>query len=390
MSNDRSIFTVEGVFYVEQKIYRDTWAEINLGAIEHNVKEMKKKLPETSQIMAVVKANGYGHGAVPVAKKAITSGATCIAVALLEEAITLREAGIDVPILVLGWVSPDHAHVAAKYDITLTMFQDDWLMNLPENLPNRLKVHMKWDTGMGRIGIRTNKQLKRILHALNQNSHIQLTGVYTHFATADESDLTYFHEQLERFEAMLHDFRELWPQDIAIHIGNSAASIRFPKKMHHYIRFGVSMYGLYPSKVLREEREIHLKQAFSLHSRLSHVKKIRKGETVSYGRTYTADSDEWIGTIPIGYGDGWRRQLQGIDVLINGKRMPIAGRICMDQTMIKLDQQYAVGTKVTLIGKQHKQTIDMDEIADYIDTINYEIPCMITSRVPRIYEDINS
>src|SRR5699024_8397896 len=130
--------------------------------------------------------------------------------------------------------------------------------------------------------------------------------------------------------------------------------------------------------------------AFSLHSRLSHVKKIRKGETVSYGRTYTADSDEWIGTIPIGYGDGWRRQLQGIDVLINGKRMPIAGRICMDQTMIKLDQQYPVGTKVTLIGKQHKQTIDMDEIADYIDTINYEIPCMITSRVPRIYEDINS
>src|SRR5690625_485189 len=368
-----------------QPIYRPTWAEINLSAIAHNVKEMKKQLSHKNEIMAVVKADGYGHGAVEVAKTAMDSGATFLAVALLEEAINLRTEGINVPILVLGWVSPEQAHIAVKYDITLTCFQQEWLMDVPKNLSSRLKVHMKWDTGMGRIGIRTKNELKQMIQSLNYHTHIQLTGVYTHFATADEADLTYFNEQYRRFQSLLHYFNDLWSQPVAFHIGNSAASMRFPERMYQYVRFGVAMYGLYPSNVLKETSDMCLKQAFSLHSRLHHVKKISKGETVSYGRTYTAKDDEWIGTIPIGYGDGWRRKLQGIDVLIDGKRMPIVGRVCMDQTMIKLDKAYPIGTKVTLIGKQKEDMINVDEVANYIKTINYEIPCMINERVPRIY-----
>lgn len=368
-------------------MYRDTWAEINLSAVGHNIKEMKKDLPDDCQLMAVVKSNGYGHGAVRIAKKALESGASMFAVALLEEAMQLREAGITEPILVMGWVDAKHAKVAAEHNITLTMFQKEWLQHVSKELPRPLKVHMKWDTGMGRIGVRTEDELKSVLYALKEMSHIQLTGAYTHFATADEADLSYFHEQEKRFNELLREFSNLWPDEVALHIGNSAASIRFPHKMHQFIRYGVAMYGLYPSEAVRKDTSIQLKQAFSLHSRLSHIKQINKGDTVGYGQTYKAETDEWIGTIPLGYGDGWSRQLQGIDVLVEGKRMPIVGRICMDQTMIKLDQPYPIGTKVTLIGQQGDETISMDEVAEHIDTINYEIPCMITSRVPRIYKN---
>lgn len=367
-------------------IYRETWAEIDLHAIEHNVQAMREKLPETTEIIAVVKADGYGHGSVQVAKRALKAGATHLAVALLEEAITLREAGFDVPILVMGYVGPEHAEVAAKYNITLTMYQIDWLKNLPKNIETPLKVHMKWDTGMGRIGIRSIGKLQKVVEQIKKQDNVKLTGIFTHFATADGSDLTYFHEQRKRFHKLLDAFNELWESDVVIHMGNSAASIRFPDQMYQFIRFGIAMYGLYPSDAVAEERSIDLKPAFTLHSRLSHVKQVKKGDTISYGQTYASKDDEWIGTIPIGYADGWSRQLQGIDVLVDGKRMPIVGRICMDQTMIKLDQPYDIGTKVTLIGRQGDEMISADEVARYIETINYEIPCMMTSRIPRVYK----
>ncbi|MBY7142387.1 alanine racemase [Virgibacillus sp. NKC19-3] len=366
--------------------YRDTWVEVNLDAIAYNIEQMKEKLPESSNIIAVVKADGYGHGSVPVAKRALEAGANALAVALLEEALVLRKAGIEASILVLGRTPPEAAPVAADQDITLTFFQEEWLREVETyKLDKNLKVHMKWDTGMGRIGIRNQKELKQMLDALNENPSIYLTGVFTHFATADEEDLTYFYEQKERFDAFLAFFKEYWPYEVAIHIGNSAASIRLPEDMYDFIRFGISMYGLYPSGAVKAKGEIDLKQAFSLHSRLISVKRIAPGESVSYGATYTAKQCEWIGTIPIGYGDGWIRKLQGASVLVDGKRMPIVGRICMDQTMIQLDREYPIGTKVTLIGAQDGDVIDMDEIANYVDTINYEIPCIINNRVPRIY-----
>ncbi|WP_042220376.1 alanine racemase [Oceanobacillus manasiensis] len=373
---------------MNRALIRPTWAEIDLEAITHNIKAMIQRLPERTEIIAVVKANGYGHGSVQVAKRALESGATSLAVALLEEALELREAGIDAPILVLGWVPPEAAAIASKHHISLTFFQKDWLDQVSRLDLNgeTLQLHLKIDTGMGRIGIRTNEELREILYALNDKPSIYLTGVYTHFATADAQNLTYFHKQRERFSKMLAELKELWSGEVAIHIGNSASAIRLPEGMYDFVRYGISMYGLYPSQVVKEEQAINLKQAFSLHSRLAHVKQIEAGDAVSYGLTYSAEKTEWIGTIPIGYGDGWIRKFQGFSVLVDGKRQPIVGRICMDQTMIRLDREYPVGTKVTLLGSQNGSFISMDEAASYLDTINYEIPCLLNERIPRIYK----
>ncbi|WP_047985428.1 alanine racemase [Ornithinibacillus californiensis] len=368
-----------------EEMYRETWVEVNLQAIKYNITQIKEKLPQDSNIIAVVKANAYGHGIVPVAKKALESGAKALAVAILEEAITLRKASITAPILVLGWVPATYASLAAKHHITLTIFQKEWLEEVNQELNQPLEVHIKLDTGMGRIGIRSKEEIVSILQDIAKNKNIQLSGIFTHFATADENDLTYYYEQSTRLAEFLHVIKQNWSVPVNIHIGNSAAAIRFPKNMHNHIRFGISMYGLYPSEAVKKEYAINLKPAFSLHSRLVHVKKISRGESVSYGRSYITEGDEWIGTIPIGYGDGWNRKLQGMSVLVDGKRMPIVGRICMDQMMIRLDKPYAIGTKVTLIGEQGKDCIEIDELASYLDTINYEIPCMINERVPRVY-----
>ncbi|WP_101933373.1 alanine racemase [Virgibacillus dokdonensis] len=369
-------------------IHRNTWIEIELDAIAYNIKQIQKKLPKETKVMAVVKANGYGHGSVQIAKQALQAGSDYLAVALLEEAIKLREVSIKAPILVLGWVPPESAIVAARYGITLTVFQQEWLEQIKGyTFSPPLHLHLKVDTGMGRIGIRTEQELKDISQALNENNSIYLTGVFTHFSTADESESTYFDEQRTRFKNTLSQLKELRMEKINVHIGNSASAIRLPEAMYDFVRFGISMYGLYPSQEIKVKGEIELKQAFSLHSRLVHVKKINPGDCVSYGCTYQAEAEEWIGTLPIGYGDGWLRKMQGFSVLVDGKRMPIVGRICMDQTMIKLDQAYPIGTKVTLIGCQNDACISMDEVSNYAETINYEIPCILNDRIPRIYKE---
>lgn len=378
----------KGLFVVKPVFYRETWAEIDLNALDHNMAQIQQKLPSETNIMAVVKANGYGHGAVQIARRSLRNGAKALAVALLEEALILRKAGINAPILVLSWVPPRHAHIAAEHNITLTFFQREWLQEVKNNrLEKKLKVHMKWDTGMGRVGIRTNQELLDVLEELKESSHIYLTGVYTHFATADKKNLSYFHQQIQHFKEFLALFKKHWSKNVLIHIGNSAASIRFPKEMYQYIRYGIAMYGLYPSNYLKESQPIKLKQVFSLYSRLVHVKQVAKGESISYDSSYRAEGNEWIGTILIGYGDGWLRKLQGAQVLVDGERVPIVGRICMDQTMIRLKKEYPIGTKVTLIGSQKEESIEVDEIANHLGTINYEIPCMINERVPRIYKN---
>ncbi|RWZ52255.1 alanine racemase [Halobacillus fulvus] len=367
--------------------YRDSWAEVELSAIDHNIKELQKRLQPETKIYAVVKANGYGHGDIEVADQALKAGASGLAVALLDEALRLREAGFDCPLLVMGWTRPEDAPLAAEKEIAVTVFQEDWLRQASEqSIPKPLKLHMKWDTGMGRIGIRTTEEMDALLRQIEQNAIFRLEAVFTHFATADDEESDYYLEQEQRFENLFSHFERVWTKDVEFHTGNSAASMRFPERMKHFVRFGISMYGLYPSSVVKEERPIPLSPAFSLHSRLIHVKKVEANQSISYGATYTTEQDEWIGTIPLGYADGWIRKLQGMDVLVDGKRHPIVGRICMDQFMIRLDQEYPVGTKVTLIGKQEDQEITVDEVADYLDTITYEIPCMISSRVPRMYK----
>lgn len=367
--------------------YRNTWAEIDLDAIAHNVREFKKLLPEDRKVMGVVKADGYGHGSVEVAKTAINNGIDFLMVAYLEEAMVLRENGIDTPILVIGRTAPQFAKVAAEHNITLAVFQADWIdAVLADGLESTLSIHLEFETGFNRTGIPTEEELKQIVQKVkDSNGIIEITGAYTHFATADEIESVHFKNQKQRYEKMLQLLTEIYDKPLMTHIGNSAAGIQYPEQMLQYTRLGVSLYGLYPSADIKQLGNIQLKQAFSLYSELIAVKRIKKGEYVGYGVTYQAEEDEWLGTIPIGYADGWSRSFQGFHVLVDGKKQEIVGRVCMDMLMVRLDKEYKVGQKVTLIGKDQDAEINMDEVASYVKTINYEIPCMITSRVPREY-----
>ncbi|GAJ39915.1 alanine racemase [Parageobacillus caldoxylosilyticus NBRC 107762] len=364
--------------------YRDTWAEIDLDAIYYNVSQLKKLLPDETCIMAVVKANAYGHGDAQVAKTALEAGASYLAVAFLDEALALREKGITAPILVLGASRPSDVHLAAKHKISLTVFQPDWVEQAADLYKGteRVRFHLKMDTGMGRLGVREEAETKRIVELIDGHPYFSLEGVYTHFATADEINTDYFSFQYRRFLQMLEWLPYKPPM---IHCGNSATALRFPDKVFNMVRFGISMYGLSPSPAIKPYLPYELKEAFSLHSRLVHVKKLQPGEKVSYGATYTAETEQWIGTVPIGYADGWLRKLQNFHVLVNGKKAPIVGRICMDQLMIRLPEPMPVGTKVTLIGRQGDEYISVDDVAQYLGTINYEVPCTVSYRVPRIF-----
>ncbi|MEH7482476.1 alanine racemase [Neobacillus drentensis] len=365
--------------------YRDTWAEIDLDCILANVASVKKHLPQGVNMIAVVKANAYGHGDIQVAETALEAGAAYLAVAFMDEAIALRKKGITAPILVLGATRPEDVQVAANFNITLTVFQKEWLQEAIKHLKteDRISFHIKVDTGMGRIGVRSLPELTAIEQIISENDQFILEGIYTHFATADELDETYFRQQLALFDSMANGLKE---QPKYIHSSNSAAALRYPSAYFNAVRIGIAMYGLTPSLEMESEIPFPLREAFSLRSRLVHVKKLQKGEKVSYGATYETGEEEWIGTIPIGYADGWIRKLQGQEVLIKGTRSPIVGRICMDQCMIRLPNHVPIGTTVTLIGGDEDQFISVNEIAQKLDTINYEVPCIIANRVPRLYK----
>jgi alanine racemase len=365
--------------------YRDTWAEIDLDCIHANLTSIKKHLPQEVMMIAVVKANAYGHGDVQVAEEALEAGAGYLAVAFMDEAISLRNKGITAPILVLGATRPEDILVAAKYDITLTVFQQDWLEEALKHVKtdDKISFHIKVDTGMGRIGVRSVTELTAVEQIISENDQFNLEGIFTHFATADEIDDSYMYKQLALFESIVAALKQ---KPKYIHSSNSAAALRFPRTYFNAVRIGIAMYGLTPSLEMEKEIPFQLTEAFSLRSRLIYVKQMHKGEKVSYGATYETGEEEWIGTIPIGYADGWIRKLQGQEVLVNGTRVPIVGRICMDQCMVGLPYHVPIGTTVTLIGVEENQFISVNEIAKKLDTINYEVPCIIANRVPRLYK----
>lgn len=367
------------------RFYRDTWVEVDLDCIASNINNVKALLPKEVKIIAVIKANAYGHGDYQIAKTALEEGASYLAVAFLDEAISLRKKGIDAPILVLGATRPQDVNIASEHHITLTVFQEQWLQEAKTILKNdyQLNVHIKIDTGMGRIGLRTPEELHKIEKLIKDDDRFFLEGVYTHFATADEKNHRYFEQQLERFHKLLQSFSQ---QPTYIHASNSAATLRFPQSYFNGVRLGITMYGLTPSLEIENELPFPLHEALSLKTKLIHVKKLLPGDKVSYGATYEAEKEEWIGTLPIGYADGWIRKLQGQEVLVNGIRVPIVGRVCMDQCMVRLPYEMPIGTIVTLIGKDGSEHISVNEIAQRLDTINYEITCTISARVPRIYK----
>ncbi|MBP2634871.1 MAG: alr1 [Firmicutes bacterium] len=364
---------------------RPVWAEINLEAIKRNVREIKKGLRAGVKFCAVVKADAYGHGAVAVARAALASGADRLAVAILNEAIALREAGFQVPILILGYTPEYQARKVAAYDITQTVYSLEAVRALSAaglDTGKKVKIHIKIDTGMGRIGI-LPEDAGDFAEAAAAMPGIEFEGVFSHFATADDVDKTYALVQYAKFEEAL---RRISGRGIDIpikHIANSAATLELPETHLDMVRPGIILYGLWPSGDVK--RNITLIPAMQLKAQIAHIKEVDPGTTISYGRTYTAGNHSKIATLPIGYADGWSRLLSGkTSILIKGNRAPLVGRICMDQCMADISDipDVKVGDTATLFGVPE---ISTDEVAAMLGTINYELVCMIGKRVPRTY-----
>ncbi|WP_432361676.1 alanine racemase [Sporosarcina sp. UB5] len=365
--------------------YRPTKAIVNLVAIQQNVKSLQQYLPHHTSVIAVVKADGYGHGDVQVAQAAIEAGARMVSVATPDEALRLRDGGITADILVMGPSPVKFAEKAAELGIRVAVSDAEWLRQAILNVEEAaqpLIVHVKIDSGMGRIGLRDEIALQEIVELVKGTTAVRLEGAFTHFACADEEDSCKTEEQFNRFKELVDKFPQKPP---LVHASNSAATLLYPDFALDAVRFGISLYGIAPSSYVGTKLPFELKKAFTLETELAYVKKLEKGYEISYGGTYKTEQDEWIGTLPIGYADGLKRGLRGQEVLIGGERMPIVGTICMDQCMVKLPRSIEVGEKVTLIGKQGDEEITMEEWADRIGTIPYEIAVTIGKRVPRIY-----
>lgn len=368
--------------------YRPTTAKINLRAIQQNVQSLKAFLDDHVNIIAVVKADGYGHGEVEVAQAVIEAGAQMVAVATPDEAIRLRADGIVGDILVMGPSPVSFAQMATSLDVIITVSSAQWLTSALEQsdqFQNPLKIHIKIDSGMGRIGLRDEAALHDLLAVARSSPVVLIDGVFTHFACADEVGTKGTETQFNEFMKLV----ALFPtRPRLVHASNSAATLLYPTYALDAVRFGICLYGIAPSNYVGEHLPFTLEKAFTLESELAHVKCLGKGSAISYGATYETTDNEWIGTIPIGYADGLRRNLRGQDVLIDGKRMPLVGTICMDQCMVKLTGEFQVGEKVVFIGRQGAEEITMEEWAERLDTIPYEIAVSITKRVPRIYNAV--
>jgi alanine racemase len=346
-------------------------ARVDLGAIERNCARLAV-VAAPARLCAVVKADGYGHGAVPVARAAQAGGAEWLAVAAAAEAAELRAAGIDGPLLVMGALSEEELGVALEARADVVAWREEFVASLPEGVG----VHVKLDTGMGRLGTRDLDEASQVVEAAGD----RIAGLMTHFATADEDDRTFLNVQLSRFQ----DWIARHP-GVLVHAANSAATLCEPAARFDLVRCGIAVYGMDP---LHRDPAAHgLEPALELASYVAEVKRARPGESAGYGRRYVADRETWIGTIPIGYGDGVRRALtNNADVLVDGRRVPLVGTVSMDNITVDLgDEPAARGAEAVLIGARGGDRILAEEMAARLDTINYEITCGISARVPREY-----
>ncbi len=360
-----------------QKLLGPTWVEINLDAIANNVKNIKKLIGEKKELMAVVKGNAYGHDILEIASVVLNNGATRLAVARLEEGIFLRKTGITVPILILGLTLKQQAELLVSYDITPTVCEFEMAEKLSESAVkmNRMaKIHIKVDTGMGRIGIFPHDSL-RFIKRIRALKNVKIEGIFTHFSVADEKDKSYTEEQFKKFMEVLTILEKEGIRIPLKHVGNSATLLDFPHMWLDLVRPGISIYGLYPSTEVR--KTIELSPAHSFRTRIVFLKEFPTGECISYGRTYTTSKKRTVvASLPLGYADGFNRLLsnQG-QALVRGKRVAVIGRVCMDQTMIDVTNlpQVEIGDEVVLWGRQGQEEITVEEIADKIKTINYEV-----------------
>jgi alanine racemase len=347
-------------------------ARVDLGAIERNCARLAA-VAAPARLCAVVKAGGYGHGAVPAARAAQAGGAAWIAVATAGEAFELRSAGIGGPLLVMGALSDAERDVAIEARADVVAWREEFVASLPESVG----VHVKLDTGMGRLGTRDPDEASRVVEAAGD----RIAGLMTHFATADEDDPAFLREQLSRFERWIARH-----PGVPVHAANSAATLREPAARFDLVRCGIAVYGMDPFH--RDPADHGLEPALELVSYLAEVKRARPGESAGYGRRFVAERETWLGTVPIGYGDGYRRGLtNNAEVLVGERRAPLVGTVSMDNITVDLgDEPAARGTEVVLIGARGGERILAEDLAARLDTINYEITCGLLPRVPREYE----
>ncbi len=366
---------------------RPTYCIVDLGAIAHNIARLCAIVGPHTQVAAVVKADGYGHGAVAVGRAALGAGASWLAVAFVAEGLELRAAGITAPILVLGWTPTADAPAGIAAGMALTVYDLDLARAyaaIARSQGRVVRVHFKVDTGMGRLGVLPGEALACI-RALHGIDGLAVEGVFTHFATADEADRTLANTQLQRFQELLAALQANGLRPALVHAANSAATLSLPESRFDLVRVGIAMYGLHPSDVVPCPPDF--RAALAWKSAVAQVKRLPPGHPVSYGAEYHTRDEELIATIPIGYADGFRRITGANLALVHGQRVPIVGRVCMDQVMANVTAVpgVALGDEVVLIGRQGAETITAEEVARHWQTINYEVTSGIMERVPRYY-----
>ncbi|MDL1981635.1 MAG: alanine racemase [Deltaproteobacteria bacterium] len=368
------------------------WAEVDLKAIAHNIRELRSITNPKARFMAIVKANAYGHDIIEVARRSLENGAEALGVANIEEGIQLRKAGIDAPVLIFGYTSPIHVKKLIELDLTQTVYSYETSEKLSQAATaygKKIKVHIKVDTGMGRLGLLRGIKDNSLseVESISRLPMLELEGIYTHFATADKSDRSYAGKQFEIFMDFLNQLRIAGLEIAVTHAANSAAIINMPETHLDMVRAGISIYGLYTSEEV-DRSIINLKPAMALKTKIIHLKKVPAGFKVSYGTTYETEKPTTIATVSIGYADGLNRLLSSKGrMLVCGQSAPIVGRICMDMTMLDVGEipEIVMEQEVVVFGKQGNSSITVDEIASTINTINYEVVSTIMERVPRIY-----
>lgn len=367
---------------------RPTYTKIDLSAVKHNIRACKDNVGENVKLLAVVKANAYGHGIVEVAKAATEAGADYLAVAIPEEGKRLREAGCKANILVLGAILPESAAMVVEYNLIATVFTIPGVQALEREAARQNKtcrIHIKADTGMNRIGLKTEQELRLLLQYCKECRHITPEGMFTHFAVSEIADKSFTMQQAERFKRMDEAARQEG-HTLLLHAANSGAILDIPLLCFDMVRAGIAMYGYHPAgSNVNEEK---LRPAMSWYTRVIYVKDVTAGETISYGRRYTAQGTRRIATLPVGYGDGYKRALTGKSkVLVRGRYAPVVGTVCMDQIMADVTgiDGVEIGDEVVLMGEQGGQRITADDLANMADTISYEILLSVSERVPRIY-----
>lgn len=372
------------------KQFRSCWAEIDLNAIEYNIATIKSLLGKKTKLTAVIKADAYGHGSVQIAHSAVNGGADILAVSALDEALELRQAQILAPIFILGYSEPSYAPYIVAYDISQTVYNFDMAKALSDAAVKQNKlahIHIKIDTGMGRIGFLPNQNSYDEIIKILSLPNLHFEGLFTHFSCADEKETFYTKQQFETFIQFAKKLQTLGYCPEYLHTANSAATLRFPEYHLDLVRAGIILYGIFPSKnSIRED--LMLKPAMSVKTTISNIKSLPKGNAISYGGNYVTSKDTKIATISIGYADGYPRKLSNqANVIIRNQLAPVIGNICMDQCMVDVSNidEIEIGDEVVVFGKQGNEYISVEEIAHYLDTISYEVLCDIGRRLPRIY-----